>query len=674
MKKALKIIATVLSVIILSAGAFFLFTALWVRRTWTKLSAGSIIFQLQNSLEGTGAGMIKIFLLSAVAPAIFVLIISIIICIFIKKKGLYLAVSSLLGIGLFIFAVALLWNRIGLGDYIKYMHKDSTFIEDNYISPDSVKITFPENKRNVIYIYLESMELTYADTENGGAMPESLIPNLTSLAYEDGDYFGNPNTLNGAYSMYGTDWTMGAMFAETAGLPLIIPIQKNSMFTQDEFFPTVTSFGDILAENGYKNVFMIGSDAEFGGRDIYYSTHGNYEIEDYNYARKSGRIPDDYMVFWGYEDEKLFKFAKEELAVLSASDEPFNLTLLTVDTHFEDGYTCRLCEDTYDDPYANVISCSDRQVTAFVEWCKTQAFYENTTIIISGDHPTMDTDFCAKIDTAYDRKVFISIINPAEEVRSSLSYDNENIAISDTTVESDKATTLLSREYTTFDLFPTSLAAMGVDIEGDRLGLGTNLYSNKPTLLETYGYEEFNTQLMMKSDFMTELADIDTDSGEEFLDEVDEKLASLDVDLHIEETDTVGLYKISCYMLSDRPSCMNYIKNAYVTIDDGTYIASFLLSYNNDYSISEGKTCYTTYVTLPLTESNNPDFRDEESPFAANEEGPFATDEPLENTENESTAAPTVSHWNGSITVTLTVETHNDTSFSNWSSNFTVEY
>lgn len=666
MKKALKIIATVLSVIILSAGAFFLFTALWVRRTWTKLSAGSIIFQLQNSLEGTGAGMIKTFLLSAVAPAIFVLIISIIICIFIKKKGLYLAVSSLLGIGFFIFAVALLWNRIGLGDYIKYMHKDSTFIEDNYISPDSVKITFPENKRNVIYIYLESMELTYTDTENGGAMPESLIPNLTSLAYKDGEYFSSRDTLNGAHSMYGTDWTMGAMFAETAGLPLIIPIQKNSMFTQDKFFPTVTTFGDILAENGYKNVFMIGSDAEFGGRDIYYSTHGNYEIEDYNYARKSGRIPDDYMVFWGYEDEKLFEFAKEELDKLSTESEPFNLTLLTVDTHFEDGYTCRLCEDTYDDPYANVISCSDRQVTAFVEWCKTQDFYENTTIIISGDHPTMDTDFCAKIDTAYDRKVFISIINPAEEVRSSLSYDNENIAISDTTVESDKATTLLSREYTTFDLFPTSLAAMGVDIEGDRLGLGTNLYSDKPTLLETFGYEEFNTQLMMKSDFMTKLADIDSTSADAFLDDVDDKLASMDVELSIEETTICGQYKINAVMLSDNPSSLNYIKLSYITLSDGTYNYSTVLKYDNDYSISEGKTCYIAYAALPLTEDKKPDFHDET--------GPFATDDPMQTPVTESPTISTPSHWKGNITVSLTIETHNDTSFSNWSSDFTVEY
>lgn len=39
------------------------------------------------------------------------------------------------------------------------------------------------------------------------------------------------------------------------------------------------------------------------------------------------------------------------------------------------------------------------------------------------------------------------------------------------------------------DMFPTALAAMGVKIEGDRLGLGTNLFSREETLAEKYGYE-----------------------------------------------------------------------------------------------------------------------------------------------------------------------------------------
>lgn len=36
--------------------------------------------------------------------------------------------------------------------------------------------------------------------------------------------------------MPGTTWTMGAMFAQTSGLPLNISIDSNGMDTQDSFF------------------------------------------------------------------------------------------------------------------------------------------------------------------------------------------------------------------------------------------------------------------------------------------------------------------------------------------------------------------------------------------------------------------------------------------------------
>ena len=83
-------------------------------------------------------------------------------------------------------------------------------------------------------------------------------------------------------------------------------------------------------------------------------------------------------VFWGFEDEKLFDYAKEDLTRIASSDEPFNYTLLTVDTHFEDGYVCDLCENEFgENQYANVFACSDRQVSEFVKWIQNQDFYDN---------------------------------------------------------------------------------------------------------------------------------------------------------------------------------------------------------------------------------------------------------------------------------------------------------
>ena len=97
---------------------------------------------------------------------------------------------------------------------------------------------------------------------------------------------------------------------------------------------------------------------------------------------------------------------------MAAEEEPFNFTMLTADTHFEDGYLCHLCQDEFDDQYANVMACSSSQVYAFVEWLKQQPFYEDTTIIISGDHLTMDSDFCKSIDTDYVRTNYFHNFKP----------------------------------------------------------------------------------------------------------------------------------------------------------------------------------------------------------------------------------------------------------------------
>ncbi|MDO5455546.1 MAG: sulfatase-like hydrolase/transferase, partial [Eubacteriales bacterium] len=380
---------------------------------------------------------------------------------------------------------------------LKNQFDKSDFIEEHYVDAGKVDIEFPKKKRNLIYIFLESMEMTYADIESGGSFLYNNIPEFTKIAGENQCFAGNSGLLNGGRVLPGTTFTMAGMFAQTTGLPLKVELGEdfldaagsfNKMNTQDKFFEGVTALGDILEDNGYKNVFMLGSDATFGGRRLYMTRHGGYELDDYRWAIDQGIISPDYYVFWGMEDQKLFSAARERLTELAASDEPFNLTLLTVDTHFEDGYRCDICPDTYGkDNYANAIACSDRQVSELVEWIKEQDFYENTTIVLCGDHTTMDSDFCDIVPASYERRVYTAFINPAQEP-----------------ADPDR-----KRSYTTLDQFPTTLAALGCSIEGDQLGLGVNLFSDKDTLLEEYGYEEMASELEKHSDLMKELADID---------------------------------------------------------------------------------------------------------------------------------------------------------------------
>ena len=46
---------------------------------------------------------------------------------------------------------------------------------------------------------------------------------------------------------------------------------------------------------------------------------------------------------------------------------------------------------------------------------------------------------------------------------------------------------------------------MGATIEGNKLGLGVNLFSNQPTLLEKYEISDINRELSGKSKLYDEL-------------------------------------------------------------------------------------------------------------------------------------------------------------------------
>ena len=472
-----------------------------------------LVYHMTAPLEGTNDGMIQEYLDVCAVPAILMLLLVVILFIAWRtKKRWYVVMGASIIVPIIVSGVSVhgAWNELDVGSFVDGQSTYSSFIDDNYVDPADVALTFPEQKRNLIYIFLESMEMTYADKENGGAFDKNVIPELTELAQENEDFSGEDKELNGGYAMTGATWTMGAMFAHTSGIPLSISIDGNDMNTQEHFFAGAVTLGDILESAGYCQNLMIGSDATFGGRRLYFTEHGNYNIYDYNYASENGLIPPDYRVWWGYEDEKLFSFAKDKLTELSQQSTPFNFTMLTVDTHFEDGYPCELCTDEFgDNQYANVMACSSRQVKELVDWIQQQDFYENTTIVIAGDHPTMDKDFCEDIDEDYIRKVYTTYINPAAELE-----------------------TTEKRNYTTFDNFPTTLAALGVKIDGNRLGLGTNLFSSTQTLTERFGIDKMESELKKKSKMMEKLGDIrevETDIGTQTVQEENIPAAELSI-------------------------------------------------------------------------------------------------------------------------------------------------
>ncbi len=369
---------------------------------------------------------------------------------------------------------------------LKLMNFDKYFInsitstdiyEKYYVDTNNVNITFPKKKRNLIIIYLESMESSLFSKENGGAFDKSRIPELENIALNNIN-FSNTEKLGGAYTIDNTSCTIFSLVTSTSATPVHTRLFW-SYGDANPYMRNVKSLGNVLKENGYNLGLIQGSSVKFSALDYYLKDNGDFKVFDDDTARERGYVDKDYSVWWGIEDKKVFEYSKKELEELSKKEEPFAYVLFTMDTHFPDGYVDETCDEIYDEHLANSYACSSKMVNNYIEWLKKQDFYDNTTIFIMGDHIVKQDSFYNK-HKDYDRVNYNAILN------SVVSGNNKN------------------RQFTQFDMYPTILASIGAKIEGERIGFGVNLFSGEKTMIEQLGKDKFDNEIFKNSDYYDE--------------------------------------------------------------------------------------------------------------------------------------------------------------------------
>ena len=483
--KTKHIIGRIILGIVLFLGYLAFFAAYWYTEKYGDTGFMSIISTFMSPWTGCANSLKESYLLHGLLPTVVATAVS---CVLLfcpwKIKGFSLKRGQSTAASL-ILSLLFLCGAAGMVHFPSFVYNNfftsSTLYEEEYVDPAQVEIRFPENKRNLVYIYLESMETSFLSEDLGGGSAVDLIPELYGMATENVNFSHNEG-VGGWPRITHATWTSAAMVAQTAGVPLTVDISSIDLDDFQGYLPGATTLNDILHNAGYAQALMVGSDASFGGRKEYFKLHGVENVYDLYTAREEGVIPEDYMVWWGFEDARLFDYAKTKITELSQGEQPFAFTMLTVDTHHIDGYRCPDCENQHDEQYANVLSCSSRRVAAFVEWLQQQDFYENTTIVVCGDHPSMDNQyFVRNIDEDYERHVYNCFINSA------------------VVAEHTK-----NRQFTPMDMLPSTLAAMGCTIEGERLGLGTNLFSETETLAERMGTTALNREIAKHSKYYIE--------------------------------------------------------------------------------------------------------------------------------------------------------------------------
>lgn len=456
-----------------------------------------LFFYIQSGLEATGGNAIETGIKESIIPFVilmFYLLIPIIglskcsiginMKIFKYNLKLCFPIKNKLRYSIIVFLLSLVYMFISfdIKDILIDLNTESYLYEEYYVNPKEVEFNFPKKKRNLIILFAESMESTLITKENGGQWTYSVIPELEDIAL-DNINFSNNSKVGGAISAAGTTWTVSGMVAQTSGINMSF-FQQNSnhnSYTKDSFLSGAYTLGDVLKENGYNQELLMGSDAAYGGRKQYFTYHGEYEVFDYVYASEKKLVKD--YIWWGFEDYKMFDFAKEELNKLSSKEEPFSLIMLTADTHFDDGCIDCIREENkvtkYSTQYENVYASSSKEIYNFIKWLEKQDYYEDTTIVIIGDHLSMQYNYFRNKGIAdEDRYVYNAFIN------SSVDTDFSK-----------------NRKFSSLDIYPTILASIGVEIPGNRLGLGTNLFSGEKTLFEELGVETVQRELGRRSDF-----------------------------------------------------------------------------------------------------------------------------------------------------------------------------
>ena len=322
-------------------------------------------------------------------------------------------------------------------------------------------------KRNLVYLYVESLERTFLD--------DSIFP---SLANSLRNLEKTSISIRGIGQAPMTDWTIAGMVASQCGIPLAtIKANRNDLGDVEHFVPGATCLGDILAWSGYHSVYIGGADLRFAGKQRFYPDHGVLEtfgLQDFQDA-SGGLLP---VSRWGIYDDTLFEKAFDKFKELSAEDPPFALFLLTLDTHPPHGHETPSCRNiTYGDgeqPVLNAVECADRLVSEFVrkieDYAEKQESDTELLVIVASDHLMMRND--------------ISPILEANQMR------RENLFLARSASLEPR---VVRREATTLDLAPTVLSLLGWNV--DAMALGRNLLRPEQTLTEKYGKESFFSML-----------------------------------------------------------------------------------------------------------------------------------------------------------------------------------
>jgi phosphoglycerol transferase len=341
-------------------------------------------------------------------------------------------------------ATAALLHQFSVFSFVAAQFAPDHFAE-NYINPRAIKLTAGK-PRNLVLIYAESLEQTYG---NSAVFGRDLLADTRRLG---GFSFPSYRTAEGA------NWTIAAIVATQCGVPLRTYAETDVRRTGSgkAFLPGATCLGDLLQDHGYQNVFLGGVPLTFAGKGSFLRDHGYEERWGREEWARAGARAEEFND-WGLYDDRLYARARQRLEQLHASGRPFNLTLLTLDTHNPHGFLSPYCRSLGARDFQGIVACAGRQASDFVGFMAKKGYLKDTTVVVIGDHLAKPNPVFGQLETVGDgRRIF-------------------NLVIADPQQRATRG------ELLPFDLYPSLVEMLGIQVEGHRLGLGYSAVADVQT-------------------------------------------------------------------------------------------------------------------------------------------------------------------------------------------------
>ena len=269
-----------------------------------------------------------------------------------------------------------------LYDMINYLttneidEKAEEFIQDIDNGSNSFRGFAMARNKNVIVIQAESLQSFVIDRK---IEEQEITPVLNDLINSDSYYF------NRYYEQVGWGNTSDAEFTSHNGF---YPCGKTFSYQgyQENEFNTLPL---LLQERGYSTIAFHGNEPDFWNRSNIYDKQGletYISLEEFN---------QDEMIGIGLSDGSLFR---QSIDILKDQPEPFYAFYVTLTSHhpftMEEKYKGLNIEgafkNTYLEDYLQSVHYLDKEIGNFIDRLKAEGLYDDTLIVIYGDHQGLD--------------------------------------------------------------------------------------------------------------------------------------------------------------------------------------------------------------------------------------------------------------------------------------------